>query len=79
MWPTPGHFPRICVDAPGFDRAAFHKDFNAAIISFLRRHLPGNKAKALAKKALEAIKKGRHLRRPRVYLVLLYMSGAVFG
>jgi predicted dienelactone hydrolase len=34
-------FPRICVDAPGFDRAAFHKDFNAAIISFLRRHLPG--------------------------------------
>jgi predicted dienelactone hydrolase len=34
-------FPRICVDAPGFDQAAFHKDFNAAIISFLRGHLPG--------------------------------------
>jgi hypothetical protein len=34
-------FPRICVDAPGFDRVAFHKDFNAAIISFLRGHLPG--------------------------------------
>jgi predicted dienelactone hydrolase len=34
-------FPRICVDAPGFDRAAFHKDFNAAIIAFFRRHLLG--------------------------------------
>jgi hypothetical protein len=34
-------FPRICADPPGFDRATFHKDFNAAIFSFLRRHLPG--------------------------------------
>ena len=34
-------FPRICIDAPGFDRAAFHKDFNAAIFAFLRRHLRG--------------------------------------
>ena len=34
-------FPRICVDTPGFDRAAFHKDFNAAIIAFFRRHLLG--------------------------------------
>jgi predicted dienelactone hydrolase len=34
-------FPRICVDAPGFDRAAFHKDFNAAVLAFFRRHLLG--------------------------------------
>jgi predicted dienelactone hydrolase len=34
-------FPRICVDAPGFDRAAFHANFNAAVHSFLRRHLLG--------------------------------------
>jgi predicted dienelactone hydrolase len=33
--------PRICADAPGFDRAAFHKDFNAAILAFFRRHLLG--------------------------------------
>lgn len=31
--------PRICTDAPGFDRAAFHKDFNAAIFAFFRKHL----------------------------------------
>jgi predicted dienelactone hydrolase len=34
-------FPRICVDAPGFDRAAFHKDFNAAVLAFFRKHLLG--------------------------------------
>jgi predicted dienelactone hydrolase len=33
--------PRICADAPGFDRAAFHKDFNAAILAFFRKHLLG--------------------------------------
>ena len=33
--------PRICVDAPGFDRVAFHKEFNAAVLAFLRRHLLG--------------------------------------
>jgi len=32
-------FPRICTDAPGFDRAAFHKDFEKEIIAFLRKHL----------------------------------------
>jgi predicted dienelactone hydrolase len=29
----------ICVDAPGFDRAAFHRSFNAAVIAFFRRAL----------------------------------------
>src|SRR5262249_1066099 len=33
--------PRICIDAPGFDRAVFHKDFNAAIFAFLHKHLLG--------------------------------------
>ena len=32
--------PRICTDVPaGFDRAAFHRDFNASVIKFLREHL----------------------------------------
>jgi predicted dienelactone hydrolase len=33
-------FPRICTDAPGFDRSAFHKDFEREVIVFLRKHLP---------------------------------------
>jgi hypothetical protein len=33
-------FPRICVDAPGFDRVAFHKDFDATVLAFFRKHLP---------------------------------------
>lgn len=33
--------PRICMDAPGFDRVVFHKDFNAAILTFYRNHLSG--------------------------------------
>jgi predicted dienelactone hydrolase len=28
-----------CIDAPGFDRVAFHKAFNAAVLAFLRQHL----------------------------------------
>jgi len=32
-------FARICLDAPGFDRVAFHKDFDAAVLAFLRKHL----------------------------------------
>jgi predicted dienelactone hydrolase len=32
-------FPRNCIDAPGFDRAAFHQEFNAAVLAFFRRHL----------------------------------------
>lgn len=31
--------PDICSDEPGFDRAAFHRDFNARILSFLQQHL----------------------------------------
>jgi predicted dienelactone hydrolase len=30
---------RNCIDAPGFDRVAFHKDFNAAVLDFFRKHL----------------------------------------
>ena len=31
--------PGICKSRPGFDRAAFHTKFNAAIVSFFARHL----------------------------------------
>ena len=31
--------PEICVDTEGFDRVAFHKEFNAAVVAFFRRHL----------------------------------------
>ena len=31
--------PAICKDAPGFDRAAFHADFNAEILAFFQKHL----------------------------------------
>jgi predicted dienelactone hydrolase len=31
--------PRICADPPGFDRAAFHKSFNADVLAFFRKHL----------------------------------------
>jgi predicted dienelactone hydrolase len=34
--------PRICTDVPaGFDRAAFHRDFNASVVGFLRERLVG--------------------------------------
>ena len=34
--------PRICTDVPaGFDRAAFHRYFNAAVVQFFRSHLIG--------------------------------------
>lgn len=37
--------PRLCTDPPGFDRAAFHRDFNASIVSFLREsHRRGRQA-----------------------------------
>jgi predicted dienelactone hydrolase len=29
----------ICVDAPGFDRAAFHAEFNADVLAFFRKWL----------------------------------------
>jgi predicted dienelactone hydrolase len=31
--------PRICDDTPGFDRVAFHQEFNAAVLAFFREHL----------------------------------------
>jgi predicted dienelactone hydrolase len=32
--------PRICTDVPaGFDRVAFHRDFNASVVRFFREHL----------------------------------------
>jgi predicted dienelactone hydrolase len=49
--PNAGHFafmlcgpsispvPEFCVDAPGFDRVAFHAEFNAELIKFLRANL----------------------------------------
>lgn len=41
---SPAHaraIPRICVDAPGFDRAAFHREFNAEVLAFFGKHLVG--------------------------------------
>jgi predicted dienelactone hydrolase len=35
-------FSRICTDAPGFDRDAFHKDFNSNVLTFLRKSLSKN-------------------------------------
>jgi predicted dienelactone hydrolase len=32
-------FSRICTDAPGFDRVAFHKDFHSDILAFFRKTL----------------------------------------
>ena len=34
-------FPEGCTDAPGFDRAAFHKEFNSKVLAFLRSNLDG--------------------------------------
>ena len=31
--------PEVCTDAPGFDRGAFHKQFNADVLAFFRTHL----------------------------------------
>ncbi|MDF3809429.1 MULTISPECIES: dienelactone hydrolase family protein [Rhodopseudomonas] len=33
------NLPRLCVDPPGFDRTAFHRDFDASIVRFFREHL----------------------------------------
>jgi predicted dienelactone hydrolase len=32
-------FPQSCVDAPGFDRVAFHRQFNADVLAFFQKHL----------------------------------------
>lgn len=31
--------PEFCADGPGFDRVAFHREFNAEALAFFRRHL----------------------------------------
>jgi predicted dienelactone hydrolase len=31
--------PQICTDSAGFDRAAFHRTFNVAVVEFFTRHL----------------------------------------
>jgi predicted dienelactone hydrolase len=31
--------PEICRDPPGFDRAAFHQEFNRAVADFFRQRL----------------------------------------
>jgi len=31
--------PDLCVDQPGFDRVAFHKELNAAVLAFFRQRL----------------------------------------
>jgi predicted dienelactone hydrolase len=33
------NLPRFCTDPAGFDRAAFHRDFNASVVHFFREHL----------------------------------------
>lgn len=33
--------PDVCGDAGNFDRAAFHKEFNAAVVTYFRKHLIG--------------------------------------
>ena len=36
--------PDICNDGPGFDRVAFHRDFNARVLAFFQQHIPMAKA-----------------------------------
>jgi predicted dienelactone hydrolase len=34
--------PELCTDPPGFDRVAFHKQFDADVLAFFRAHLTGS-------------------------------------
>jgi predicted dienelactone hydrolase len=36
------HRPELCVDPPGFDRVAFHKQLDADVLAFFRAHLSGS-------------------------------------
>ena len=36
------NLPRLCTDPPGFDRTAFHRDFDASVVGFFREHLVGD-------------------------------------
>ena len=33
--------PEVCAEVPGFDRTAFHRDFNVAVVAFFRKQLDG--------------------------------------
>jgi predicted dienelactone hydrolase len=33
--------PEVCRDPPGFDRVAFHQEFNTAVVAFFKAKLPG--------------------------------------
>ncbi|MFH0297819.1 alpha/beta fold hydrolase [Bradyrhizobium sp. 31Argb] len=35
------NLPRFCTDPEGFDRSAFHREFDASIVRFFREHLVG--------------------------------------
>lgn len=35
--------PRFCTDPPGFDRVAFHRDFDASVVRFFRMQLAGER------------------------------------
>ena len=37
------NLPRFCSDPPGFDRTAFHRDFDASLVGFFREHLAGTR------------------------------------
>ena len=34
--------PEICHDPEGFDRTAFHREFNPAVVAFFKAKLPGH-------------------------------------
>jgi predicted dienelactone hydrolase len=42
-------FPHVCKDQPGFDRVAFHRQFNAAVLAFFRQHLRHHTARPVTK------------------------------
>jgi predicted dienelactone hydrolase len=33
--------PQVCAEMAGFDRTAFHRDFNDAVVAFFRKQLDG--------------------------------------
>ncbi|WP_245003905.1 hypothetical protein [Bradyrhizobium liaoningense] len=33
--------PQVCTDPEGFDRAGFHREFNAAVVKYFREQLAG--------------------------------------
>ncbi|CAN7221911.1 alpha/beta hydrolase family protein [Neorhizobium tomejilense] len=39
LCPKNRQFSEVCIDALGFDRAAFHREFNAEVIAFFRQNL----------------------------------------